>query len=82
MTTVTGPCTIAAYGPSFGGPPVLRHILLLLLVGLAGCLSGLQSVGDERVVAGLKLCWCPPGKFTMGSPTGEPGGAPTRARSR
>jgi formylglycine-generating enzyme required for sulfatase activity len=28
--------------------------------------------GDEREVAGVKLCWCPPGRFTMGSPVGEP----------
>ncbi|HEX3149682.1 MAG TPA: formylglycine-generating enzyme family protein [Gemmataceae bacterium] len=28
--------------------------------------------GDEREVAGIKFCWCPPGKFTMGSPPGEP----------
>jgi formylglycine-generating enzyme required for sulfatase activity len=28
--------------------------------------------GDERAVAGVKLCWCPPGKFTMGSPRTEP----------
>jgi formylglycine-generating enzyme required for sulfatase activity len=28
--------------------------------------------GDERTVAGVKLCWCPPGEFTMGSPPGEP----------
>jgi formylglycine-generating enzyme required for sulfatase activity len=27
--------------------------------------------GDEREVAGIKLCWCPPGKFTMGSPADE-----------
>jgi formylglycine-generating enzyme required for sulfatase activity len=33
--------------------------------------SGAKA-GDERVVAGVKLCWCPPGKFTMGSPAGEP----------
>ena len=30
--------------------------------------------GDEREVAGVKLCWCPPGKFIMGSP-------PDRART-
>ena len=30
------------------------------------------KAGDEREVAGVKLCWCPPGKFTMGSPPGEP----------
>src|SRR5438270_7046302 len=30
------------------------------------------NAGDERAVAGIKLCWCPPGKFTMGSPRDEP----------
>src|SRR5262245_33010438 len=28
--------------------------------------------GEEREVVGVKLCWCPPGKFTMGSPPNEP----------
>jgi formylglycine-generating enzyme required for sulfatase activity len=28
--------------------------------------------GDEREVAGVKLCWCPPGRFVMGSPPDEP----------
>lgn len=28
--------------------------------------------GDEREVAGIKLCWCPPGRFVMGSPRSEP----------
>jgi len=28
--------------------------------------------GDERTVAGVKLCWCPPGRFMMGSPPTEP----------
>jgi formylglycine-generating enzyme required for sulfatase activity len=27
--------------------------------------------GDVREVAGVKLCWCPPGKFKMGSPPDE-----------
>jgi formylglycine-generating enzyme required for sulfatase activity len=31
-----------------------------------------SKAGDEREVAGIKLCWCPPGRFTMGSPRGEP----------
>ena len=26
---------------------------------------------EERTIGGIKLCWCPPGKFTMGSPPGE-----------
>jgi len=30
------------------------------------------KAGDERTVAGIKLCWCPPGKFMMGSPRNEP----------
>src|SRR5689334_13791691 len=28
--------------------------------------------GEERQVAGTKLCWCPPGRFIMGSPRSEP----------
>jgi len=28
--------------------------------------------GDERQAGGVKLCWCPPGQFRMGSPRGEP----------
>jgi len=33
--------------------------------------NGLKA-GDEREVAGITLCWCPPGRFTMGSPHEEP----------
>jgi prepilin-type N-terminal cleavage/methylation domain-containing protein len=33
--------------------------------------SGATS-GEEREVAGIRLCWCPPGRFRMGSPAGEP----------
>ena len=29
------------------------------------------KAGDAREVAGVKLCWCPPGRFKMGSPPGE-----------
>ena len=31
-----------------------------------------SKAGAEREVAGIKLCWCPPGKFMMGSPRSEP----------
>lgn len=31
-----------------------------------------SKVGDEREIAGVKLCWCPAGKFVMGSPHSEP----------
>jgi formylglycine-generating enzyme len=30
-----------------------------------------SKAGDERTVNGVKLCWCPPGRFRMGSPPGE-----------
>src|SRR6185503_13237561 len=31
-----------------------------------------SKAGDEREVSGVKLCWCPPGRFRMGSPRNEP----------
>ena len=30
------------------------------------------KAGDQREVLGIPLCWCPPGKFMMGSPRSEP----------
>jgi sulfatase modifying factor 1 len=30
------------------------------------------KAGDETTIGGVKLCWCPPGKFIMGSPRTEP----------
>lgn len=31
-----------------------------------------ESAGQQREVQGVKLCWCPAGSFTMGSPPSEP----------
>jgi formylglycine-generating enzyme len=31
-----------------------------------------SKAGDEREVAGVKLCWCPAGRFVIGSPKDEP----------
>src|SRR4051812_30825122 len=31
-----------------------------------------SNAGDEREVAKIKLCWCPAGRFIMGSPRSEP----------
>jgi formylglycine-generating enzyme required for sulfatase activity len=31
-----------------------------------------SKAGDELEVMGVRLCWCPPGKFSMGSPPDEP----------
>src|SRR5262249_23178864 len=39
-----------------------------------------SKAGDEREVASVKLCWCPPGKFTMGSPPDEPERRPDEAQ--
>jgi formylglycine-generating enzyme required for sulfatase activity len=36
-----------------------------------GSFAGAQA-GEQRTVVGIALCWCPPGKFTMGSPRDEP----------
>jgi len=32
-----------------------------------------RAAGDTRVLDGIPLCWCPPGRFVMGSPPDEPG---------
>jgi len=32
-----------------------------------------RNPGEERTVEGMKLCWCPPGRFVMGSPATEVG---------
>jgi len=34
---------------------------------------GGSLAGDERIVEGVRLCWCPPGRFRMGSPPTERG---------
>ena len=31
-----------------------------------------QRAGDERVIDDVRVCWCPPGRFIMGSPRNEP----------
>lgn len=31
-----------------------------------------SAPGTTRTVAGITLCWCPPGRFLMGSPESEP----------
>src|SRR5215212_4049504 len=31
-----------------------------------------NKAGDAREVDGVKLCWCPAGRFIMGSPPDEP----------
>jgi formylglycine-generating enzyme required for sulfatase activity len=47
---------------------------LLWVAGFLAAPDGFDGIraGEEKAIAGVKLCWCPPGKFTMGSPRGEP----------
>ena len=42
---------------------------------IAGTLAG-----EERTIAGIRLCWCPPGRFVMGSPLTETGHRPDEAQ--
>ncbi|HVJ82943.1 MAG TPA: SUMF1/EgtB/PvdO family nonheme iron enzyme, partial [Planctomycetia bacterium] len=50
--------------------------LMLLQVALAQKAPALafeeKKAGEEKSVSGVKFCWCPAGKFWMGSPKGEP----------
>jgi formylglycine-generating enzyme required for sulfatase activity len=51
--------------------------LAVLLISAAGVAAAMdefagKNAGDDRTVAGVRLCWCPAGKFTMGSPPSEP----------
>jgi formylglycine-generating enzyme required for sulfatase activity len=39
--------------------------------GQADAFAGARA-GDARAVAGVPLCWCPAGRFRMGSPPDEP----------
>lgn len=39
--------------------------------GQASSFAGARA-GAARTLAGLDLCWCPPGRFVMGSPVAEP----------
>ncbi len=50
-------------------------LALVLTAQAAGQGDGTHP-GDERQAAGVKLCWCPAGRFTMGSPLEEPGHRP------
>jgi formylglycine-generating enzyme len=46
-------------------------VLLVYLMTSPQSFEG-SKPGEQRDVAGIKLCWCPPGKFVMGSPSDEP----------
>jgi sulfatase modifying factor 1 len=67
---------------------VLTRREFLRVAGIAGVVAPGQSSharaaqlrpsetprpGDERIIEGIRLKWCPPGQFTMGSPVSEVG---------
>jgi formylglycine-generating enzyme required for sulfatase activity len=50
-------------------------LLIVLLTGGQGAVRATSdgaNRGDEREIVGMKLRWCPPGRFIMGSPPDEP----------
>lgn len=50
---------------------MLTFACILFAAAAAPPEFGASKAGEERTVAGIKLCWCPPGRFVMGSPKGE-----------
>ena len=59
-------------------------VMLLSVAGFPAAPDGFDGTraGEEKTVAGVKLCWCPPGKFTMGSPPRRAGAAAGRGPGR
>jgi formylglycine-generating enzyme required for sulfatase activity len=68
--------------PTNAGPAAVAALALALVAG-SGTSRGAQTsaatksflgthAGEARTVVGIRLCWCPPGKFIMGSPRNEP----------
>jgi hypothetical protein len=52
----------------------MRLALMVAAASLAATRGGFDGTraGEERSIAGVRLCWCLPGKFTMGSPPDKP----------
>jgi formylglycine-generating enzyme required for sulfatase activity len=60
-----------------GGTPAFAH----LEQGIVADQPGQARVaGKESVIEGIRLCWCPPGTFRMGSPPSEPGHRPDESQ--
>jgi formylglycine-generating enzyme required for sulfatase activity len=51
---------------------IIGTLVLAAALGISRDSFDGKKAGDERTVSGVRLCWCPPGKFTMGSPPREP----------
>ena len=57
---------------SFGFTAVVVPILALAFGSGASTFKGAKA-GEEKEVEGIQLCWCPSGRFKMGSPHDEGG---------
>ncbi|MBX3442387.1 MAG: formylglycine-generating enzyme family protein [Planctomyces sp.] len=62
----------------------VRLLVWLLVASWASASAedrfGGPHAGAETEVAGIRLCWCPPGTFLMGSPETEPDRRPDEAQ--
>jgi len=69
---------------AFGGAELLETLLPGIgkkAVSAPGRFVPGKKIGDEWVNSrGTVFCWCPPGKFTAGSPPGTPGRFPDEAQ--
>jgi sulfatase modifying factor 1 len=52
-----------------------RHLLAAHDAEIQG-----NRAGEERTLAGVRVCWCPAGRFVMGSPSTETGHRPDEAQ--
>jgi formylglycine-generating enzyme required for sulfatase activity len=66
---------MAVARPASGVPAAASGLIAGSAPGQAGSFRGARA-GEERVVEQTRLCWCPPGRFTMGSPRDERGRRP------
>jgi hypothetical protein len=49
-------------------------LMLIATAGVAAARDGFDGAkaGEVKIIAGVWLCWCPPGTCAMGSPPEEP----------
>lgn len=62
----------AAALSAVAGTPALRTLAAAAGADSPGESFAGAAAGEEREVAGVRLCWCPAGRFRMGSPREEP----------
>lgn len=64
---------------TLGGTCALALVNRALVRSQPRPFAGAQA-GEQRVIEGIRLCWCPPGRFLMGSPPDETGHRPDEAQ--